>query len=164
MKQQNMKQMIFGSLGIALIFLATFYLKIPSVGQGYIHLGDGFLLLFASVLSPTLSFVCAGIGSTIADIVGGYTIYAIPTFFIKGLEALMITYMLIKLPKKFHVIAYVIGSIWMILGYYVFDVYLTENWIVSLAGIPANCVQAIAGIIIVFLLTPIIRNMNQRKS
>lgn len=163
MKQQQIKQMVFGALGIALIFLSTFYFKIPSVGQGYLHLGDGFVLLFASVLSPTASFLCAGLGSAFADIAGGYTIYVVPTFFIKGLEAIIITYMLRKLPIKYYIFAYILGSVWMMLGYYVFDALLTNNWIAPLAGIFGNCMQALVGILIALCLTPIIMKVNQSK-
>lgn len=163
MKQQHIQQIVFTALGISLIFLATFYFKIPSVGQGYLHLGDGFLLLFASVLSPTLSFLCAGLGSAFADIIGGYTIYAIPTFIIKGLEAVLIAYMIKKLSTKYYVIAYILGSIWMIFGYYLFDVILVGNWVAPLAGIFGNCLQAFAGIVIATCLTPFLLKIHTSK-
>lgn len=164
MKQQKIKQMILGSLGIALIFISTFYFKIPSVNQGYLHLGDGFVLLFASVLPSITSFLCVGLGSAFADIIGGYTIYAVPTFFIKGIEAVIIHYIMCKLSKKYNIFAYIVGGIWMILGYYLFDAFLTNSWIVPLAGIFGNFMQALLGIVIALCLTPIIRKINQDNS
>ena len=36
----------FGGMMAALVFVATYFFKLPvSITQGYIHLGDGFILL-----------------------------------------------------------------------------------------------------------------------
>ena len=41
----------------ALVFVATYFFKLPvSITQGYIHLGDGFILLGASLLVDTLRY------------------------------------------------------------------------------------------------------------
>ena len=71
----------------ALVFVATYFFKLPvSITQGYIHLGDGFILLGASLLGWA-SVPAAAIGSALADLLGGYTLYILPTFVIKGLVA-----------------------------------------------------------------------------
>ena len=74
----------------ALVFVATYFFKLPvSITQGYIHLGDGFILLGASLLGWA-SVPAAAIGSALADLLGGYTLYILPTFVIKGLVAAVI--------------------------------------------------------------------------
>ena len=77
----------FGGMMAALVFVATYFFKLPvSITQGYIHLGDGFILLGASLLGWA-SVPAAAIGSALADLLGGYTLYILPTFVIKGLVA-----------------------------------------------------------------------------
>ncbi len=92
MKQTKTYALIISALGMALVFLATYLIKIPNGIQGYFNLGDGFLMLFASFLNPWQAFLVGGVGSALADIVGGYGIYALPTLLIKGLEAWIIAY------------------------------------------------------------------------
>ena len=53
MKSQtpNVRTLTHGSMMAALVFVATYFFKLPvSVTQGYIHLGDGFILLGAALL------------------------------------------------------------------------------------------------------------------
>ena len=51
MKTMKVNDIVTAALGIALVFLATWLLKVPNGIQGYFNLGDGFLLLFASVMA-----------------------------------------------------------------------------------------------------------------
>ena len=47
-------QLALGGMLAALVFVATSFFKLPvSVTQGYIHLGDGFILLGAAPVSYT---------------------------------------------------------------------------------------------------------------
>ena len=55
-EHQNLKQIIFASLGIAIVFVATIFIRIPNTIHGYLNLGDGFILLFASILNPFFAF------------------------------------------------------------------------------------------------------------
>ena len=49
----------------AIIFVATYFLKIP-MNFGYIHLGDGFVLIAAAVLGwPAV--IAAAVGSMLSD-------------------------------------------------------------------------------------------------
>lgn len=77
----------FGGMMAALVFVATYFFKLPvSITQGYIHLGDGFILLGAALLE-WWGVPAAAVGSALADLMGGYTLYILPTFVIKGLVA-----------------------------------------------------------------------------
>ena len=96
-KQIQTKEMVLTGLGMAIVFVATLYIKIPNALDGYFNLGDGFILLFASILDPFLAFLVGGLGSALADVAGGYAYYFIPTLIIKGLEAVVVA----CLMKKF---------------------------------------------------------------
>lgn len=74
-KTITIQDMVLTALGMALVFVATMYIKVPNALDGYFNLGDGFILLFASFLSPGLSFLAGGLGSALADVAGGYAYY-----------------------------------------------------------------------------------------
>lgn len=157
MKKCSVKDLVLGALGIALVFLATYLIKVPNGIQGYFNLGDGFILLFASILNPFLAFLVGGVGSALADVVGGYGIYFLPTLIIKGLEAVLVSYMITKISPKTKYIAYLLGSCIMVGGYFVADAFINESWQLSLTGIPSNMIQAGAGIVIACIALPIIQ-------
>lgn len=156
MKNLSVKEIVISALGIALVFLATYLIKVPNGIQGYFNMGDGFILLFASILNPFLAFLVGGLGSALADVAGGYAIYFIPTLLIKGLEAILVSVILMKFGKKSRFIAYLIGCIIMVSGYFIVDAFINESWQLSLTGVPANLVQAAAGYVIALVCLPII--------
>ena len=157
MKTYNVKEIVTASLGMALVFLATWLMKVPNGIQGYFNLGDGFLLLFASVLNPFLAFMAGGVGSALADIAGGYGMYAIPTLLIKGLEAVLVSWLVFKGHSSLRYIAYVLGGLLMVSGYFITDAYINQSWQLSLTGVPANFVQAAAGYAIALAAYPLIK-------
>ena len=56
-KKLSTKDIVLTGLGIAVVFVATMFIKIPNALDGYFNLGDGFILIFASILDPFLSFL-----------------------------------------------------------------------------------------------------------
>lgn len=158
MKKTNIttKQMILSALGMALVFLATYIIKIPNGIQGYFNLGDGFIMLFASIVNPFLAFMIGGVGSALADVVGGYGIYFIPTLLIKGLEGVLIAYIFNRVKGHLKYVSYVLGGLIMVLGYFFCDSVINNSWTLGLSGIPANILQASVGIVIAFITLPIL--------
>ena len=76
------------ALFAALACVATMSIRIPTPGTGgYIHPGDAVVILCGIFLGPAEAFLAAGIGSCMADLLGGYFIYVPITFVIKGLVA-----------------------------------------------------------------------------
>ncbi|PKM95484.1 MAG: hypothetical protein CVU84_05300 [Firmicutes bacterium HGW-Firmicutes-1] len=97
MNRINVKTIAYTGIMMALVFLGTSFIKIPTpITGGYIHLGDGFVLLSGLILGPVFGAFAAGMGSALADIMGGYVPWALPTFLIKGCMAAIIGYTAIK--------------------------------------------------------------------
>lgn len=71
----------------AIIFVFTMFVKVP-IGIGYAHVGDAFIYLYACMGGGWYALVAGSIGATLADLVGGYAIYAPATLIIKPLVAL----------------------------------------------------------------------------
>ncbi len=158
------QKIVISSLFAALICVATMLIKIPSPLKGYINLGDGIVLLAAWVLPPAYGLVAAGLGSALADLFSGYVVYAPATFVIKALMA-VVAYscyaLFVKKAKSTvsRVFSGILSEIVMILGYFLFEGIL-YGFVPSLVNIPANAVQAVAGIIIGVVLITIFEKQN----
>ncbi len=180
------KQLVFTALFAALSCVATMVIKLPTPTMGYIHPGDAIVLLSGLLLGPFYGALAGGIGSMFADIFSGYLDYAIATLIIKGAVAAVaahvyraILHLLVsttngKAGKGQIVgsaaIASVCGEAIMVLGYFVFEIFLlaiatggglttatiTAGIASSASGIPFNVVQGIFGGIAASILLPLL--------
>ena len=89
MTGKNIRKLVLAALLAALTAVATMIIRIPTPTQGYIHLGDGMVLICGILLGPGLGALAAGIGSMMADLIGGYMAWVPGTFVIKALTALL---------------------------------------------------------------------------
>lgn len=158
----RIRKMALGGMMAALIFVATSFFKLPvSLTQGYIHLGDGFILLGAFLLGGNAAVVAAALGSALADLLGGYTMYILPTFLIKGAVAMVaVPFLTQKRSLWFSIAGMLLAEAVMVLGYFVIE------WLVLGYGLAAaasavfpNIVQGLSGVIIGALLLPVIRRV-----
>jgi len=161
-KQLSTREIVLTGLGIAIVFIATLYIKIPNALDGYFNLGDGFILIFASVLDPFLAFLVGGLGSALADVAGGYAYYFIPTLIIKGLEGIVVSYLIQKFGKKAQIPAYLLGAVIMVVGYFFAKWYLKGSAAIALTGIPENIFQSGVGIVIALICYPLVNQYNEK--
>lgn len=151
---------VVAALFAAIICVSTFLIQIPVVVTGgYINIGDCFVLLSGIVLGPVYSFLAAGIGSTLADILFGYFTYAPATFLIKGLMALIIS-LLLRSNKNFSLFKLILVGILaetvMIVGYFLYEFFVLSYGFGALAAVPGNLIQAFCGIILNTIMVKII--------
>lgn len=147
----------YGGMMAALVFVATSFLKIPvSVTQGYIHLGDGFILLGAALLGAP-AIAAAAIGSMLADLLGGYTMYILPTFLIKGAVALVAVHAFARQrPLPVTLIWLVLAEAVMVAGYFLVEwLVLGYGLAAALGAVVPNIVQGASGVIICAVLLPL---------
>lgn len=155
-KNFTTKDIVLTGLGIAIVFIATLFIKIPNALDGYFNLGDGFILLFASILDPFLAFLVGGLGSALADVAGGYAYYFIPTLIIKGLEGIVVSRLIQRYGKRIQIPAYLLGAAIMVIGYFLAKWYLKGSMAIALTGIPENIFQSGVGVVIALICYPII--------
>ena len=161
MKDKNIKNMVYTSMFAALICIATFIIKVPSVvTNGYTHLGDGFIFIAVILLGKKNGAWAGAIGASLADIIGGYSIYALPTFIIKGIIGLMMGTVIERLPdtNSRWVMGAGLGSLWQIFGYYVVGSLMVGNFITTISEIPGNVIQSVAGIIVAVMFLAVFKN------
>lgn len=169
--------MVISALLAAMTCVATMIIKIPTPTFGYIHLGDGFVLLCGVILGPLPGALAAGIGSMLADLFSGYASFAPATFFIKALTAGIgaVLFRLFNRNVKSAwtccasvVISGIVGETIMVFGYFLYEAGLSAfgnggftnaslaaGIASSAAGIPFNIVQGVTGIALCVLLLPI---------
>lgn len=153
------KKMVLSALGIAIVFIATMFIKIPNAIDGYFNLGDGFIMLFATILDPASSLLIGGLGSALADVAGGYAYYFFFTLVIKGLEGFIISWIISKFSLKARIPAYLFGCVIMVFGYFLAKWFLKQNLWIALSGIPENIFQSLTGVFIAILAYPIIKKI-----
>ena len=125
----KLKKIVLTALFAALSCVATMSIKLPTPGTGgYIHPGDAMVILSGVVLGPWWGLLAGGIGSAMADLLGGYFVYVPITFAIKGLVA----------------------------GGYCFCEYFFLYGSGAFASVPANLIQGLGGLIISAVLYPIL--------
>ncbi len=100
MNNNRTKKIVFSALMAALTTAATMVIHIPSAFSGYIHLGDGMVLLSGMLLGPMAGAAAGGIGSMMADLLSGYAFYAPATLIIKALAAFLSGYLYKHLPSR----------------------------------------------------------------
>ena len=150
--KNKVQKIVVAALLSALICVATMIIKIPTPLKGYVNAGDGFILLGSALLSPAYAFLAAGLGSALADVLSGYSSYALATFVIKGLMALAAALILKKLKDSnskgfLKIIPAVVAEFIMVLGYFVYEGFL-YGFGPSAVNIIPNLLQGVAGIII----------------
>ena len=91
MKRDPVKKLVLNSLMIALVFLATYFTRIPTpLPGGYFNLGDSVIMLAAVFLGPIGGIAAGAAGSCLADLAAGAFLFAPVTFVVKGVEGLAV--------------------------------------------------------------------------
>ena len=96
----NTRRATVTALMAALVFLGTYIFKIPSPFGGYAHLGDCMIILSVCLLGTGHAVLAAAIGAGLADLLGGYMIWVVPTAVIKGVWALLMGLFMYRLLKN----------------------------------------------------------------
>ena len=149
----------------ALLTVATLLIRIPiPATQGYINLGDDAVIAVALVWGPRSAMIGGGLGSAMADLLGGYVFWAPFTLIIKGLEGLLVglvnTRIRLRLGRRWGFAASV-GGLTIIAGYYFVEAGLYGADVVNVSAI-SNTIQAIGGVVAGVATATILRRATDR--
>ena len=166
-KSDNTLIFVTTAMMTAMVMIATTFFKIPNA-MGYIHLGDGFVLLAAIILQKKYACFAGGVGAGLADIYEGYAVWAPWTLVIKIVMVLIVQLFFDFLMKRAsngkhiakiagipfaELFAYVLAVLWTVSGYYVAQGFISGNWIAPVADVPGNVLQASVGAVIAILVS-----------
>lgn len=96
------------------------------------------------------------VGSMLSDLIGGYMVYVLPTFLIKGLVALVAWKLCRKDQPLLALLSFLLAEAVMVLGYFLLE-WALYGVASAAAAIGPNVVQGIAGVLIgmlCLLITP----------
>jgi uncharacterized membrane protein len=125
---------VMGALATIATMIFTF--PIPAT-SGYFNLGDAIVMTTALTFGPIVGAIAGGLGSGLADFLGGWYNWIIFTTIIKGVEG----YVAGKLAGDIEnrtlqqtIIAWIAGGAVMVIGYFIVQVFMY--------GIPAAMIEA----------------------
>ena len=158
MNDKKIRKLVISALMAALVCVATMVIRIPTPTNGYVNLGDCFVLLSGWLLGPWYGFAAGGIGSMLADLFLGYGHYAPGTFVIKGLVALIAALLYEKLGRTqvSRIVGGVVSEIVMVLGYFGYASLLLGKGLAAAASIPGNIFQGTVGLVVGVLLVAVL--------
>lgn len=167
MKQtERIKHLCETALFIAIVFLGVFIIKFPGP-FGYAHIGDSMIFLAVLMLGGKRGAVSGGLGAALADIVSGYTIWAVPTLICKALMALVMGAMVkhhafgLK-GRALWILSAVAGGLTQGIAYVLFWFALFGK-AAAIAAVPGLIFQTVSGIIIAFVISEALQKTSLKK-
>ena len=145
----------------ALVALATMLFRLPvPITQGYVHLGDTFILFSAMLVGPIAAPI-GGIGSALADLLTGYSMFILPTLVIKALVGWVASWRLNLYDQHALlrcVLTFTLAELVMVIGYLVYESF-AYGFAAAISAAPMNLIQAIASVTLACALLPIARRV-----
>ena len=153
--------MVITSLLIALVYIATsvIKLKLPiSLNGGLIHMGNSMLFTAALLFGPRKGAAAGAFGMALFDLLSEWAAWAPFTFVVRGVMGYIIgktAFMNHKSGRNwaYNILGILLGTIWMLFGYYMTEVILYGNWILPFSSMIGNMVQIVIGAVIALPLT-----------
>ena len=159
MSDKKVQKLVVSALMAALTYVATMVVRIPSPMNGYVNLGDCFVLLSGWLLGPWYGAAAAGIGSMLVDLLGGYMSFVPGTLIIKFLDAMAAALIVKALGRKTY--SYVVGGLAgeaiMVAGYFVYEALALQLGMGAAAGVLANVGQGAVGLVIALVLMALLK-------
>jgi uncharacterized membrane protein len=143
---------MIGLLAVLIALVAVFTLvprvPVPATG-GYVNLSSVAITFSSLVFGPFVGAVTGGIGTAIADLLGGFLPFAPLSLIAHGLEGFLIG----LLGRGQHsvgrmVLAWFVGSLAMMAVYFIGESLFLTGPAAALAEVPFNAFQAVLGAIV----------------
>ncbi len=165
--------MAFLALFSALIVVATMSIRVPvPATSGYFNLGDTLVFIAAALFGPLFGMIAGGIGSAVADVLGGYAQFAPWTLVIKGLEGLIAGLLIMAVRPSLtsgkgallSFLSFIVAGAWMVAGYFGAEyIIFGLDWAPPLAEFPFNLAQAGISAVVAGVLTPILFRVLEKQ-
>ena len=157
MGNNQTKQIVYTGICAALVCIATFTIKIPSL-NGYTHLGDSMIFISVLILGWQRGALAGGIGAALADLFGGYVQWVIPSFFIKAIMAVIMGLITEKLFPKFRfgwAIGAIVGGVFQIVAYTLVKIPLFGLGY-AIVRLPMLIAQTLSGVMLALMILTLI--------
>lgn len=144
---KNVKKITLTGVFSAMIFVLTMFVKV-TVPSGYVHFGDAMIYVCAVLLGSPWALIAGAIGEGLADVAGGFAMYAPATVIIKVIIALIFS--LCKDENKLLTVKSGIMTIPAALvtvgGYFAADMIIDKTY--AFVDIPGNIIQGVGSAVV----------------
>jgi len=162
--QSKVREIALSGLFIAIVFVTTMFVNIRlpiSINGGLIHAGNIMLFSISIIFGKKHGAIAGAFGMGLFDILSGWAAWAPFTFVIRGVMGFLIGSISNWNGRKgnhfgWNLAAILVGSVWMIAGYYAAEGILYGNWIAPVSSIPGNITQLVIGLA-ALVLVPILK-------
>jgi uncharacterized membrane protein len=149
MKTEPLPTMLIAMAAVmaALVCITTMLIQIPiPATDGFFNIGDAMIMVAAMTGGPIVGAFAGGVGSSLADLLGGWYVWVIPTLLIKGTEGFLAGWILNRGKKniQYVILAWIVGGLAMVFGYFLVQIYL-YGFSAALVELPFNFVQMAVG-------------------
>lgn len=161
------KEWLYLAIGTALVTVSTMMIQVPTPTQGYIHVGDGVILLLVALFGTRFGAIAAGAGSALADLLSGYFIWGPFSLVIKAVMALVAGRIMgadgerqVPVFSARSIAGALSAAVVMIAGYFIAKWLMVGDAAVAATGIPSNCVQGFGGVAIYLVVGLVFERAN----
>ena len=151
----KVNEIVYIGILSGLVLVGTFInVMLPFASQGgLVHFGTPIAVVATIVYGRKIGTAAGAIGMTIFDIMGGWFIWAPATFVARlGLGYILgsVAFSNNKNGDSFiyNLAGLILGGVWMLVIYYLFEAILYNNWVAALGSIPGNATQLILAAVI----------------
>lgn len=167
MSKKSVRNLVMAALFAALIAVFTAWLfHIPikiGANTAYLHFGDAFIFLAASLLPAPYACAAAAIGGGLADLLCGSVIWAPFTVVIKALITLCFSSRSDRLLTRRNLLAALPALVITVGGYYLAEAILYGNWVAPVLSIWGNVVQIVGSAVIYVLVALALQKAGVKK-
>ena len=103
----------------AVTTVLTMFVKIPTPTRGYLNLSDTMIFFSSYAFGPWVGGIIGGLGPALSDLISGYPQWAIFTFIIDGLQAVLVGLLVREFKPANVVIGSLVAGVWKVLGYFI---------------------------------------------
>jgi uncharacterized membrane protein len=149
MKQGEVNTRLIALVAVmSALVLALTYIRVAQTPPGgYIHLGDIAINFAALAFGPLVGAVAGGVGTGLADVIGGYPLFAIASLIVHGLQGYVVGRVAHgKTDWLSMALAVIGGGAVVVVGYFIAEAtFLGFGPAVALQEVPWNIVQEVVG-------------------
>jgi uncharacterized membrane protein len=167
MRDERVSNIIFTGLFIAVVFVSTYFVQIPTPGVmgGLIHLGNIAMFSIALKYGPKYGAISGGVGMAMFDLFSAWYLWAPGTLVVRFLMGGVIGYVGMnhwfgKNVLVNRIIAILLGGVVMLVLYFVYEALILGVGFAALAGVPGNLVQIAIGFI-ALAIVPFLPDMDE---
>ena len=140
----------------AVTTVLTMFVKIPTPTRGYLNLSDTMIFFSAYAFGPWVGGIIGGLGPALSDLISGYPQWAIFTFIIDGVQAVLVGLLIKEFKPANIIIGSVIAGVWKVFGYFI-ACGILSGFGPALGEIVGNSFQMVVGLVVGMALFSAVR-------